>query len=133
MKDRLFVDTGAWLAFANGADPGHERVRALLRAFDQRLVTSNFIFDETVTLVLYRMGHHNATRVGNALRDGNVTGLVRASAEDEALAWELMCNRPDQTYSFTDCVSFEMMRRLTITKAATLDDDFRREGFEALP
>ncbi len=41
--------------------------------------------------------------------------------------------RPGKTYSFADCTSFVLMRRLGITRAATLDADFAREGFEVLP
>ena len=52
---------------------------------------------------------------------------------DETRAWKLFARRADKEYSFTDCVSFEIMRRLGITRAAALDDDFRREGFTVLP
>jgi hypothetical protein len=46
------------------SDPDHEKVREVLRAFNGRLVTSNFIFDETITFCLYRLGHSIAVRVG---------------------------------------------------------------------
>jgi predicted nucleic acid-binding protein len=133
LREFLFVDTSAWFAFANRADPDHDSIRALLTSFEGHLATSNFILDETVTLVLYRLGHHIATRVGDTLLDSNVVHLVRATADDETRAWQLFHKRADQTYSYTDCVSFEMMKRLGVSKVAALDDDFRREGFEALP
>ncbi|MFT3773889.1 MAG: hypothetical protein QM820_51630 [Minicystis sp.] len=41
--------------------------------------------------------------------------------------------RPDKRYSFTDCTSFVLMRRLGLRTAVSLDDDFRQEGFEVLP
>ena len=37
------------------------------------------------------------------------------------------------TYSFTDCTSFVLMRRLAIEEVATLDADFTREGFRVCP
>ena len=52
---RAFVDTSAWFAYANRHDPDHQRIRTVLQTFQGRLVTSNFIFDETVTLCLYRL------------------------------------------------------------------------------
>ena len=58
---------------------------------------------------------------------------LRITPEDENAAWELFCKRPDHTYSFTDCTSFVIMRRLGIKTAAALDDDFASEGFESLP
>jgi predicted nucleic acid-binding protein len=32
-----------------------------------------------------------------------------------------------------DCVSFEVMRRLGIRRAFTLDEHFREQGFEVVP
>ena len=46
-----FVDTSAWFAYVNRLDPDHTRIRSVFQTFQGRLVTSNFIFDETVTLV----------------------------------------------------------------------------------
>ena len=130
---RLFVDTSAWLAFANRSDPDHRAVALLLDTFNGRLVTSNFVFDEIVTLCLYRLGHAAARRVGQALRDSSQVDLVRVTPEDESVAWKLFQERRDKEYSFTDCTSFALMRRLDLNAAAALDDDFAGEGFEQLP
>jgi predicted nucleic acid-binding protein len=131
--ERLFVDTSAWLAYANRADRHHEPVRAALRGFGGRLVTTNWIFDETVTLAKARLGHATALLAGDLLRDPDVADLVRVSGADERLAWDLFRQREDERYSFTDCTSFVVMRRLGIGTAATLDEDFAREGFLVVP
>ena len=131
--ERLFVDTSAWLAFANRKDRDHGRVRDALKRFDGRLVTSNFVFDETVTLCHARLGHGTALLVGGLLRDSDVAELVRVGSHDEREAWRLFQDRPDKGYSFTDCTSFALMQRLEIIRAATLDADFSREGFQAMP
>lgn len=133
MRHPLFVDTSAWFAFVNRSDLEHERTREAIEAFRGQLMTSNFIFDETVTLCRYRLGHEAAVRVGETLLMPRVVELVRASHEDEKAAWRLFGERSDQRYSFTDCVSFVMMRRLGLERAAALDDGFRREGFEVVP
>ena len=132
--ERLFVDTGAWYAFANRADPEHGRVKAALARFEGRLVTSNFVFDEVIALcVARRMGHAAASRLGNVLLAPRVVDLVRVTPEDERAAWRLFVDRPDQAYSFTDCTSFALMRRLALPRAAALDEHFRVEGFEVAP
>ena len=130
---RLFVDTSAWFAFVNRKDPDHEPVRTILNSFHGRLITSNFIFDETVSLCLYRLNHQAATAVGSVLTDPQEVDLIRITAKDEQNAWSLFCNRTDQSYSFTDCTSFELMRRLGLDTALTLDSDFSTEGFQVLP
>lgn len=131
--ERLFVDTSAWFAYANRGDAEHREVRVALRDAVGRLLTSNFVFDETVTLCRYRLGHAAAVKVGHALRESPGVDLLRLSAEDERTAWSLFLERPDKQYSFTDCTSFVLMRRMKIHRAIALDDDFRQEGFEVIP
>lgn len=131
--DRLFVDTGAWFALVNRDDPDHQEVAELLDAFRGRLITTGYVFDETVTLCLARLGHQPAALTGQTLLDPDVVDLFRISASDEAAAWELLLARPDKTYSFTDCTSFILMRRLGLARAAAVDAHFRQEGFETVP
>lgn len=131
--ERLFVDTSAWFAYANRKDPDHTPVRKVFKSFDGRLATSNFVFDETVSLCLYRLGHSVAQTVGSVLLASDVVDLIRVTPEDEQAAWTLFCRRPDQRYSFTDCTSFALMRRLQIDTALALDNDFRIEGLNVAP
>jgi predicted nucleic acid-binding protein len=131
--ERLFVDTSAWFAFGNKSDPDHKRVVKALARFGGRLVSSSFIFDETITLCAYRLGHRAAAVVGRTLLDPEVLDLVQVSSDDERRAWDLFLAREDQAYSFTDCTSFVLMRRLELRRAAALDADFQREGFEITP
>ena len=131
--ERVFVDTSAWFAYVNRSDRDHEKVRDVLRAFEGRLVTSNFVFDETITFCLYRLGHRTAAKVGKTLLSATTIDLVHLTLDDERLAWALFLQRPDKTYSYTDCASFVVMRRLGLRHALSLDADFQREGFELLP
>jgi predicted nucleic acid-binding protein len=130
--DRLFVDTSAWFAYTNRRDRDHRPVRRALDGFDGRLVTTSYVFDETVTLCAARLGHSVAAKVGATLLDPDVVDLIRVTAGDERAAWELFLERPDKEYSFTDCTSFVVMRRLGLEQAAAIDDDFAREGFVVL-
>jgi len=131
--ERIFVDTSAWLSYANRNDADHRRVKRALTGFPGRLVTSNFVFDETVTLCGSRLGHAFALLVGDTLQDVDTVDLVRVSVDDEARAWALFAECGDRRCSFTDCTSFVLMRRLGIKQAASLDADFAREGFGLLP
>ena len=67
---KIFVDTGAWDAIADGTDPNHEPA-LLFRdeiAGQCRLVSSNYVLDELFTLLLMNIGHQRtlAYRVGAA-------------------------------------------------------------------
>jgi hypothetical protein len=124
------VDTSALYAHINAKDPDHDRVKSYLSDFPGNLFITNFIFDEIVTLVSARMGHDKAVFTGATLLNQKGLAMVRVSQGDEKTAWDLFVNRPDKTYSFTDCTSFAIMRRLRIEKALTVDPHFQQEGFE---
>jgi hypothetical protein len=55
----LFVDTAGWVACADSADPAHRRsceARDSALEAGQTLVTTDFVADETLTLVRIRLG-----------------------------------------------------------------------------
>jgi uncharacterized protein len=131
--ERHFVDTGAWFAYVNAADTDHRRVRLILDRPSGRLVTSSYVFDETVTLTQARLGHRPAVAVGRALLDLAIVELLSIAPADERAAWSLFERRPDKSYSFTDCTSFVLMRRERIATAVTLDQHFAQEGFTVVP
>lgn len=131
--ERIFVDTSAWFALLNGADPAHAAVLSVLEAHPGRLVTTNFVFDEVITLARMRLGHGAAVRFGVQILGQPRVDLIRLGSDDERAAWDLFVARPDQAYSFTDCSSFVVMRRLGLARAVALDADFTREGFTVLP
>ena len=59
--------------------------------------------------------------------------ILRPEAEDEFKALELFRKLGDQQVSFTDCVSFALMRRYGIDKAFGFDRHFVHAGFELWP
>ncbi|MBI5210157.1 MAG: type II toxin-antitoxin system VapC family toxin [Elusimicrobia bacterium] len=130
---RAFVDTSAWYAFCRADDPDHEPVAEALERWDGRLVTSNFVFDETVTLAAVRLGHKAACKVGEFLRDRGAVDLVRVTPEDEEEAWSLFAGRKDRGYSYTDCASFAVMKRLRLPLAIAADRHFALAGFVVEP
>ncbi len=130
---RVFVDTSAWCAFVDRAEPAHGAVVDVVKAHRGRLVTSDYVFDEIVTLLRYRFGWAAARRLGDMLRSGHVAQLVRIGPADDEAAWRLFVRRDDQRLSFTDCTSFVLMERLKLAAAVTLDQDFRALGLATLP
>ena len=127
------MDTGAWFAFFNAADPDHEAVAQVLEGWEGRLVTSDYAFNELLTPLRYRVTHKTACTAGEALRSTEVAALVSVERSDFDEAWRTFSRERDKRYSFTDCTSFALMKRLDLTTAAAVDPDFRRAGFRVLP
>lgn len=130
---RVFVDTSAWYAYARGEDPDHKTVSKALEEWENRLVSSNFVFDEVITLVRMRLGYAAAVRVGETLQSQEVVDLVSVLPEDEEAAWAWFKKSRDKAYSYTDCTSFALMRRLHIPVAIATGHHFGQAGFEAIP
>jgi len=112
------------------SDPSKPVVRKALERWEGRLVTSDFVFDETVTLARMRLGFAHAERIGVTLLDPGVVELVRLLPEDFEDAWTLFKKNKDKGWSFTDCSSFSVMRRLRLLEAIATDRHFRQAGFE---
>ena len=127
------MDTGAWYALADRKDPDHASVAQCLRERAGRLVTTNFVFDESVTLIRFRLGTSAACTFGEELLAGGVARLVSVARRDEARAWEIFTRYRDKSFSYTDCTSFATMQRLGIDAAVAIDDDFRSFGLACLP
>jgi len=129
----FLVDTGAWYALADREDPDHKAVARCLEERSGRLITTNFIFDESVTLIRHRLGFAAARGFGEELLAAGPARLLAITRGDEARAWEIFLRYRDKTFSYTDCTSFAVMRRLGVDTAVTLDRDFRSFGFTCLP
>lgn len=132
MKELVFIDTSAIYALINKKDPGHKKMEDFLKKFKGSLFVTNYVFDESVTLIRARLGHEKAVFVGNILLKSPQIEKIWVTPDDEKKAWELFVSRSDKSYSFTDCTSFVVMRRIKIKKCLALDGHFRQEGFEEI-
>jgi len=132
----LFVDTGGWMACADAADPLHGEARAARDAALQSgrlLVTTDYVVDETLTLIRLRLGLAAAeawwAQVEGSSRVRYET--IDAMRAEKARAW--FFRHRDKSYSFTDCTSFVVMRERRLGDALTTDRHFRQAGFDVLP
>jgi predicted nucleic acid-binding protein len=131
----LFVDTSAWYVLALSSAPQHRSVSDALRDRIQRrvrIVTTNLIVAETHALLLRRTSRKVALAfVRQVRREPNV--VVESSADYEEVAiTEWLEKFDDQSFSFTDAVSFAVMSDRGIREALALDHHFAVAGFVAI-
>lgn len=135
MKD-LFVDTAGWLMLADRADPDHEAARS---ARDGRLraggilVSTDYVVDETLTLLRVRLGLDAAEEWWRRVESSDRILWERIDdlRAEKARAWFFRWR--DKTFSFTDCTSFVVMRERRIRTALTSDRRFRQARLAILP
>ncbi len=135
----LFVDTSAFLALVNEKDKNHIAAARFLEDIKngktrvKKIITSDYIIDETLTRIRYAVGHKEAVEWGNDILASNVVEKIEVGKEIFELAWELFEKYEDKRLSFTDCTSFAIMKKIGAEKAFSFDDDFERIGFKRLP
>jgi len=130
---RLFVDTSAWLALDDENDQYHEKAVAKsseIKRLRIELITSEYIIDESITLIRYRVSHKAAIIFGDSLLSSRIVKILNVTNEDRLKAWEMFKKYEDKDLSFTDCTSFILMRNLRLQKAFAFDDHFKQIGFE---
>lgn len=137
MKDkRIFVDTGAYLARFHSAD---QRYRQSCVAWgqvqEQRriVITSHHVFDELATLLARRSSYAFSARKISQIYDSQLVLIERSHENDERIALAFFQKYADQKVSFTDCISFAMMKRLQIKQVFTFDYHFSLAGFNIFP
>lgn len=130
---RIFVDTGAWYAVVDKKDPDHKQAESFLKNNKTPLLTTNFIFDEAVTLLRSRLGWSAARDFGQNLKLSSFVSMIGIRDEDQERAWQIFLKYKDQDYSFTDCTSFAAMERLKIDTAFSFDSHFESMKFRVVP
>ena len=137
IRPPLFVDSSAWIAILAAGDNLHSSARKLWRASlerRRRFLTSDYVLDETYTFLRRR---RNGMSLAIAFHDLVISSQIIEIAEiDQGLrshAWEVFVGYQDKVLSFTDCISFALMRERRLLEAFTFDQDFHRAGFVVRP
>jgi len=133
---RLFVDTGAWCALYDRSDVHHARASAFLQEIKRQkaqLITSDYVLDESLTLLRFRAGHKEAVEFGRWVLQSQLVKVINADEKTWQSAWDLFVRYDDKPFSFTDCTSFAIMRQLGLLNAFAFDRNFEQAGFVMLP
>lgn len=132
---QVFIDTSMFKALVDPRDEFHKEANDIwekLRNEESDLITTNFILDETFTLIRMRCGRLLSLELRKRLADGlRRIKIVRVLSSDEKQAWSWF-ELDWKGLSFTDCTSFAVMKRLGIVQTAAFDRHFIRAGFDAV-
>lgn len=135
----VFVDTGAFYAFIDRDDPYHvvayKEWSQLLRQ-KTPLIISNYIVSETYTLLRYRLGASISQKFLAVIEDSFKIGRIEvklATREVEKLAQKLLLQFKEHDLSYTDAVSFAMIRHYRIPRAFSFDRHFALAGAQIIP
>ncbi len=132
----LFVDTGALVARVLKRDQHHrtsQEAWASLAQIDVKLFGSEHVLDEAITLLTRQAGAAYACRWARDHLASQQIEWLNTVPDDwhEGLRW--LDKFADQRPSFTDCLSFALMRREGLSTVFGFDQHFVLAGFERWP
>jgi uncharacterized protein len=128
-----FIDSGAFLGRYLAHDPYREASLTLWNELQgTRLLTTNHVLDETFTILARRAGYSFASQRAELIYASSAFEIIHTSREDELEAIRYFRKYADQKVSFTDCISFAIMKRHRIRTAFSFDRHFSIAGFHLL-
>ncbi|MDZ7375063.1 MAG: PIN domain-containing protein [candidate division KSB1 bacterium] len=135
MRNSCFVDSAGWIALLNADDELHQKTDAIYK--EQLLagtmfITSTAVLNEVANSLCKPM-YRDAViefykRLQNSLR-------IKTVFVDKSLwsqGWKLFEDRPDKSWSLTDCISMEIMSKYKLRDVLTNDIHFSQAGYNAL-
>ena len=136
--ETLFVDTSFFVARFNRQDTHYLSAHQFLRRVRDTqalflFITTDYIFDETITTLLYQTQNHAITaECGKSILTSKIR-LEYVSPQLFQNSWQFYVDHPDKLWSFTDCVSFLFMEFMGLKKALTFDHNFHQAGYAMFP
>jgi len=132
---KLFIDTWGWLTLRDRNESQFEQVKSFYKQFRLQggiVYTSDYVLDETVTLVFRRLPFQTAREaidiIDKAAREGYLQ-LEWITPERFEKAKMLRLKYQDKPrISFTDLTSMVVMQELEIKEIITADEHFEHVG-----
>ncbi len=130
---RVFVDTSALYALLDADDANHRSAAeqwAILVEERHELICTGAILAEATALMQSRLGVEAVQALAGSLQPVLSVLWTGAEEHDRALGAVLAARR--RSLPLVDCISFDCMRELGISRAFTFDHHFRERGLHVL-
>ncbi len=123
----IFVDTSAWFAAVVPTDSNYPDASRWLAANSEPLLTTDYIVDETLTLLRARGERQRAKALGEQFFNSSVAEVYFLT-DDIRQAWSVFQQYDDKAWSFTDCASKIVIEQMNVSQALAFDYHFRQFG-----
>jgi len=124
----IFVDTSAWVALYSPHDQNHIAATTFLENSNDPLVTSDYILDEFLTVMKVKGYFLRSLPVAREILGNRLARLEYLLDADIAKSFFIFESFRDKGWSFTDCTSYVLMKRLEIQVALAFDLHFLQFG-----
>lgn len=128
-----FIDTSGWYASLLPSEERHADAVAWLATHPGPHLTTDYVLDETLTLLRSRGRNHVAQAFGKRMFENPPAQVYFLEEVDIRSAWLTFARYRDKEWSFTDCTSKIVMERFGVREAFTFDHHFRQFGAIVVP
>lgn len=121
----IFIDSSAFIAYFVRSDTHHNKTQELFNKISEKeLVTSSEIIDETLNWLTRKAPKKITHELGIILLSEDIVNIIQTTKEDKLNALEIIKKYSNYNLSFTDAISFSLIKRLKIKSVFSLDKDF---------
>ena len=135
MANEILVDTSGFYALLVKGDNQHRAAAVILREAQRRkrrFVTTDYVLDETATLLKARGHVHLLGAFFDRLLKSQACRIEWTDPGRFHDAQVFFLKHADQAWSFTNCLSFRIMKELRLRDALSRDGHFQEAGFAVL-
>lgn len=124
----MFVDTGGWYALVREDDIFHEQAKEVFANFNGRVITSDFVVSETVSLLQRRVGVEVAIQLAQRLFDPRLTKIIYFNQKLFAKLGKEFVKPHSRDVSFVDVSSLIAIREHKIDRVLAFDKHLTPSG-----
>ena len=135
MVNEIFIDTSGFYSMMARDDDRHSaasRIFSTASKKKRRFVTTDYVLDETATLLKARGKTHLAELLFETIDNTDACRVEWTDSERFRETQTYFFKHSDQKWSFTDCLSFVVMSNCKLVEALTKDHHFEQAGFVSL-
>ena len=134
-RDALFLDTGGFYALLVSDADAHELavgIMAEAARVRRAMVTTDYVLQETATLLVARRRRRFLAPLFAMIERSAALTIEWITPQRFTSAQRFLLKHREHDFSFTDCVSFAVMRERRLREALATDEHFRIAGFRPL-
>lgn len=129
----ILIDSDAWVALAKTGDTNHVAATKTLEKLERmsvKLITTNYIFTESVTVISQRVNHETALQYISLIKKPwSALSLIWISESLESEAIDVFKQQTSKNVSFVDCTNMAIMDSLEIDSIFSFDKIYEKKGY----
>lgn len=135
MSNKCFVDTVCWIGLLNQDDEIHEladrEYRRLMKS-GVHFVTTTSVINEIANSLSAPTFRKAVVGFYHRLQESSRIEIVFVNQHLWSAGWQLYEDRPDKSWSLTDCISIVVMQERGLSDVLTNDKHFKQAGFQVI-